>query len=415
MLPLNNVHKSPVIRFKGFSEDWEQRKLGEIMDVTSVKRIHQSDWRTSGVRFLRARDIVSASKGEKPDAPLYIDPETYSAYSKQSGKVSEGDLLVTGVGSVGIPYLIRDSEPIYFKDGNIIWFKNNQLDSKFFYYSFIGQKIQTYIKTTAAGGTVFTYTIKSGKKTPIFYPKKTEQIQIGRLMGNIERAIALHQRQLDQLQKLKQELLRRLFPQHGQRQPQLRLAGFDGDWAQRKLGEIANIVGGGTPSTANSKYWNGDIDWYAPAEIGNQRFIGRSQRQITEEGLKSSSAKILPPGTVLFTSRAGIGNTAILTREAATNQGFQSIVPMKHKLDSYFLFSHTSELKRYGETTGAGSTFLEVSGKQLRKMLIRVPGIFEQQKIGNLFCEVDDTITLHHQKIANLKSLKTSLLQKLFV
>lgn len=170
-------------------------------------------------------------------------------------------------------------------------------------------------------------------------------------------------------------------------------------WEQRKLGELAEIVGGGTPSTGIDSYWDGDIDWYAPAEIGEQIYLESSQRKITEEGLNKSSAKILPIGTVLFTSRAGIGKTAILLKEGCTNQGFQSIVPNKEKLDSYFIFTRSEELKRYGETVGAGSTFVEVSGKQMANMELMMPKIMlEQQQIGEYFQSLDHLITLHQHK-----------------
>nr|WP_014011568.1 restriction endonuclease subunit S [Lactococcus lactis]ADX30880.1 HsdS subunit [Lactococcus lactis subsp. lactis] len=196
--------------------------------------------------------------------------------------------------------------------------------------------------------------------------------------------------------------------------PELRFKGFTNDWEERKLGELSNIVGGGTPSTSNPEYWDGDIDWYAPAEIGEQSYVSKSKKTITELGLKKSSARILPVGTVLFTSRAGIGNTAILAKEATTNQGFQSIVPDQNKLDSYFIFSRTNELKRYGEVTGAGSTFVEVSGKQMSKMSIMVPELSEQQKIGNFFKELDNTIALHQRKLDLLKEQKKGYLQKMF-
>ena len=196
--------------------------------------------------------------------------------------------------------------------------------------------------------------------------------------------------------------------------PELRFPGFTDDWEERKLGELSNIVGGGTPSTSNPEYWDGDIDWYAPAEIGEQSYVSKSKKTITELGLKKSSARILPVGTVLFTSRAGIGNTAILAKEATTNQGFQSIVPDQNKLDSYFIFSRTNELKRYGEVTGAGSTFVEVSGKQMSKMSIMVPELSEQQKIGNFFKELDNTIALHQRKLDLLKEQKKGYLQKMF-
>lgn len=116
--------------------------------------------------------------------------------------------------------------------------------------------------------------------------------------------------------------------------------------------------------------------------------------------MNKSSAKILPVGTVLFTSRAGIGKTAILACEGCTNQGFQSIVPRKGMLDSYFIFVRTEELKRYAEIVGAGSTFVEVSGRQMMNMELMLPiTIEEQQKIGKYFAKIDSLITFHHRKL----------------
>ena len=183
------------------------------------------------------------------------------------------------------------------------------------------------------------------------------------------------------------------------REPRSFLGSFDFSWEQRKLGDIADIVGGGTPSTGNQSYWDGDIDWYAPAEIADQIYANSSQKKITGLGYENSSAKMLPPGTVLFTSRAGIGKTAILTRKGCTNQGFQSIVPHRGELDSYFIFSRTEELKRYGELVGAGSTFVEVSGKQMAVMeLMMPPTMREQQTIGGFFQQLDHLITLHQRE-----------------
>ena len=197
--------------------------------------------------------------------------------------------------------------------------------------------------------------------------------------------------------------------------PAIRFKGFSDAWEQRKLGDVADIVGGGTPSTGNQSYWDGDIDWYAPAEIADQIYANSSQKKITGLGYENSSAKMLPPGTVLFTSRAGIGKTAILTRKGCTNQGFQSIVPHRGELDSYFIFSRTEELKRYGELVGAGSTFVEVSGKQMAVMeLMMPPTMREQQTIGGFFQQLDHLITLHQRKFEKLTNVKKSMLEKMF-
>lgn len=130
--------------------------------------------------------------------------------------------------------------------------------------------------------------------------------------------------------------------------------------------------------------------------------------------MKNSSARILPEGTVLFTSRAGIGNTAILAKESATNQGFQSIVPKDNILDTYFIYSKSHLLKRYGEVQGAGSTFVEISGKEMAKMPLLLPTIKEQIRIGTYLKNLDNIITLHQRKINTLETFKKVYLSVMF-
>ena len=222
----------------------------------------------------------------------------------------------------------------------------------------------------------------------VLAPKHGEQQTIGQFFAAIDHLITLHQRQPFLHSPPDISLIVQLTPPF-----------YTFSWEQRKLGDIADIVGGGTPSTGNQSYWDGDIDWYAPAEIADQIYANSSQKKITGLGYENSSAKMLPPGTVLFTSRAGIGKTAILTRKGCTNQGFQSIVPHRGELDSYFIFSRTGELKRYGELVGAGSTFVEVSGKQMAVMeLMMPPTMREQQTIGGFFQQLDHLITLHQRQ-----------------
>jgi len=206
-----------------------------------------------------------------------------------------------------------------------------------------------------------------------------------------------------------------MFPQAGESVPKVRFAGFSGDWKEVKLGEIADIISGGTPDTAIKEYWGGNIDWYSPFEIAEQIFVANSQKKITSLGLQKSSAKVLPVGAVLFTSRAGIGNTAILAKEGATNQGFQSIVPFQKILDTYFIYSRTHELKRYGTLTGAGSTFVEVSGKQMSNMPILIPAFSEQVIIGIFFRNLDMQIIAQSDKLKQMKRLKSAYLQKMFI
>ena len=290
-------------------------------------------------------------------------------------------------------------------------------DSEYWKYVFTSKSFIRRLETV-------TYGIRDGRSISyeefltlgFVYPSKAEQKAIARYLDKLSDLITLHQRKYDKLTNVKKSMLEKMFPKNGSNVPEIRFKGFTEAWEQRKLGELADIVGGGTPSTGVSDFWDGDIDWYVPAEIAEQIYLTSSQRKITEEGYNHSSAKMLPVGTVLFTSRAGIGKTAILTRKGCTNQGFQSIVPHKGELDSYFIFSRTEELKQYGETVGAGSTFVEVSGKQMANMELMMPKTMAEQKIiGQYFANLDHLITLHQRELEKLKNIKKSCLENMFV
>ena len=287
----------------------------------------------------------------------------------------------------------------------------------YLFYLLQTRRMQAQILDKASNGTQPNLSMRELEKFDVLVTDNAEEQQrIGDYFKSLDHLITLHQRKCDETKQLKKFMLQKMFPKNGEKNPEIRFEGFTDAWEQRKLGELAEIVGGGTPSTSVNSYWDGDIDWYAPAEIGEQIYLESSQRKITEEGLNKSSAKILPIGTILFTSRAGIGKTAILLKEGCTNQGFQSIVPNKEKLDSYFIFTRSEELKRYGETVGAGSTFVEVSGKQMANMELMMPKTMpEQQQIGEYFANLDNLITLHQRKCEKLKALKKFMLQNMFI
>lgn len=196
--------------------------------------------------------------------------------------------------------------------------------------------------------------------------------------------------------------------------PEIRFEGFTDDWEKCKIGDIGEIVSGGTPDTNNPNYWDGDINWYAPAEIVDQIYVSKSERKITELGLQKSSAKMLPANrTILFTSRAGIGKTAILQHSACTNQGFQSLV-LKNGIDPYFIYSMGNQLKEKAEAVASGSTFLEISGKMLANLNLMMPNRDEQERIAAHFKNLDKLIILYQRKYKKLKLFKEAMLDKMF-
>ena len=393
MFPQNGS-SYPEIRFKGFTDPWEQRKLGEIGSVSMCRRIFKEQTSETGdIPFYKIGTF-----GADPDA--FISRELFEEYKSKYPYPQKGDILISASGSIGRAVEFAGNNE-YFQDSNIVWLNHDERLSNPFLKCFYSVVKWAGIE----GSTIKRLYNDNILNTVICMPSVPEQKRIGLFFENLDNLITLHQRECISFTA---RAGRRILTANKKRNTS--------SWEQRKLGDIADIVGGGTPSTGNQSYWDGDIDWYAPAEIADQIYANSSQKKITGLGYENSSAKMLPPGTVLFTSRAGIGKTAILTRKGCTNQGFQSIVPHRGELDSYFIFSRTEELKRYGELVGAGSTFVEVSGKQMAVMeLMMPPTMREQQTIGGFFQQLDHLITLHQRELEKLQNIKKSMLEKMFV
>ncbi|WP_041199458.1 restriction endonuclease subunit S [Helicobacter pylori] len=180
------------------------------------------------------------------------------------------------------------------------------------------------------------------------------------------------------------------------------------NWQRVRLGDIAEIIGGGTPSTQITSFWNGSINWFTPTEIGITKYVYKSQRTITPLGLKKSSAKLLPIGTILLTSRASIGDCAILKVVATTNQGFQSLIPLE-KINNEFLYYLMLTLKNKLLELASGSTFLEVSPNKIKNLLIPLPPLNEQIAIANILSDVDRYLYSLDALILKKESVKKAL------
>ncbi|MCQ2915308.1 restriction endonuclease subunit S [Helicobacter pylori] len=180
------------------------------------------------------------------------------------------------------------------------------------------------------------------------------------------------------------------------------------DWQRVRLGDIAEIIGGGTPSTQITSFWNGSINWFTPTEIGITKYVHKSQRTITPLGLKKSSAKLLPIGTILLTSRASIGDCAILKVVATTNQDFQSLIPLE-KINNEFLYYLMLTLKNKLLKLASGSTFLGVSPNKIKNLLIPLPPLNEQIAIANILSTLDRYLYSLDALILKKESVKKAL------
>ena len=193
----------------------------------------------------------------------------------------------------------------------------------------------------------------------------------------------------------------------------MRFPEFSGEWESTPISTIADIIGGGTPDTSVDEYWGGNIQWFTPSEIGKEKYAYLSDRTITEAGLKNSSAKLLPQGTVLLSTRATIGECSIATAECTTNQGFQSLVAKKNNVSSEFLYYIVAKIKREMLRRSCGSTFLEISANELKKIHANIPSKAEQEKLVSLLSLIDQRIETQRKIIEKYESLIRGLCEQL--
>ena len=203
--------KVPEIRFKGFTEDWEQRKFGEITELKSASRVHKDEWTLNGVPFYRSSDVMAAINGTENEK-AFISEELYEKLSKVSGKLEEGDILVTGGGSVGNPYIVPDNKPLYTKDADLLWIKNKGKFHPYFLYEFFfSPTFRNYLGSISHVGTIAHYTITQLSETPICLPSFEEQKEVGEYFQSLDKLITLHQRKCEELKNIKKFMLQNMF------------------------------------------------------------------------------------------------------------------------------------------------------------------------------------------------------------
>ena len=195
--------------------------------------------------------------------------------------------------------------------------------------------------------------------------------------------------------------------------PKLRFKEFNDEWIETKIQNVATVIGGGTPSTDEPKYWGNEINWFTPSEIGKTKYVTISNRKISQDGLKNSSAKLLPKGTILLSSRATVGEASILLNEASTNQGFQSLIVNENNCNE-FIYYLKYKYKREMLIKSFGSTFLEISKSNVENIKIKIPSKEEQLKVAKFLSLLDKKIELQSKKIEDLKLFKLCINNILF-
>ena len=400
----------PKLRFEGYNEEWKKIKLGEHLNIcrgASPRPIEKYiTMQSNGINWIKIGDI-----SPKENVIKTTKEKITEEGAKHSRYVRKGDLILSNSMSFGRPYILEIDGCIH--DGWLLIQDLEKLfDKKYLCYLLDSDTVKHQYRKYAAGGVVINLNSELVRSVSVFIPKVQEQEKIASFLTLIDKKIEKQKELVELLKKYKRGLLSQIFSQ------KLRFKDENGnnypDWEEKRLGDICTIIGGGTPDTNNDKYWGDDINWFTPTEI-IKKYVDCSNRKISNLGLLRSSAKILPIGTVLLTTRATLGEMSILQIEATTNQGFQSLIPNKNLVTSEFIYYCQPIIKYYCYKYANGSTFLEISKQSLAKLKLKIPYLNEQNKISEYLSKFDNKIQQEESRLNYLQMYKKGLLQQMFI
>lgn len=404
------MKKVPAVRFKGFTGDWEQRKLGEIADKVTSKNKEQKYKETltnsaeQGIVSQKEYFDHSISNIENINGYYVVEDNDFVYNPRISTSAPVGPINRNKLGRTGV------MSPLYTV------FKPHEIDESYlewFFKSSHWYKFMYLNGDTGARSDRFAIKDSVFFKMPIPVPIFEEQYKVGNFLNEADRLLTLHQQKLDQLKKLKAYFLQNLFPAKGEKVPKIRFKGFTGEWEERKLEEIGKIITGNTPSTNHSEYYSKDgIPWITPTDIFTNT-ISESAKKLSKQGEKFG--RVVPAGTILVTCIASIGKNTMLLKRGSFNQQINGLVPNQDRFDSYFLLTESEFWSKRMKTEAAAGTMQIVNKKDFSSIKTYTPSLTEQQSIGHFFSKIDSLITHHQRKLVQLQAVKKFLLQNLFV
>ena len=396
----------PNIRFKGFTDDWEQRKLMEVAEYRNGKA-HENEINDDGEYIVVNSKFVSTN-GEirkfsyAQNEPLYENEIAFVLSDVPNGRAIARTFLVDKSGKYTLNQRIAGITPHEDTDPYYLYIKMNRNE---YFLKFDDGNKQTNLS------------IKDVLNYEDMYPSYKEQQKIGMYFQQLDHLITLHQRKCDETKKLKKFMLQKMFPKKDAKKPEIRFVGFTNDWEQRKVSDVAKIIAGGTPSTKENSYWEPkEIPWLSSGEV-HKKYITFTDDMISQIGMNNSSAKMVAKDSVLI-ALAGQGKTrgtvAINRIPLTTNQSIAAMTFNENFIPEFVFYNlenRYDELRRMSSGDGSrGGLNKQLVGD------IEIPYTEkkEQERIGSFFESFDRIITLHQRKCDELKEFKKYMLQNMF-
>ena len=412
--------KVPELRFAGFADDWEERKLGEFSDVRDGT--HASPKYVSQGHPMVTSKNLTHSGLDMADVSFLTD-EDFNEINKRS-KVSIGDILFGMIGTIGNPVIV-DRDDFAIKNVALIKEKtSNPITNKWLLQYLKSPSFNRFIQKENAGGTQKFIALGLIRDMKLRVPEFDEQQKIGSFFKQLDDTISLHQRKLDLLKEQKKGYLQKMFPKNGAKVPELRFAGFADDWEERKLGEVIDIENG---YAFKSEYFSDEEKRHIVLTPGSVKIGGGFQK---DKGRYYDVSGVFPekfifkPGNIFITmtdltpTAQSLGYPAIVPRDDNVylhNQRLGKIINTTTNPEFLYTLLTTDTYHKEIVSSASGTTVKHSSVSKILDFKSAIPNIDEQKLIGSFFKELDNTIALHQRKLDLLKEQKKGFLQKMFV
>ncbi|QHM32504.1 restriction endonuclease subunit S [Lactiplantibacillus plantarum] len=410
----DNQAKYPQLRFKGFTDPWEERKLGEVTEKIGSGKTPKggnSIYQNHGIALIRSQNIFNDRVNNNDIAYISAEVDT----DMKNSRVFKNDVLLNITGaSIGRSAVYQSSDTANVNQHVCIIRPKDNISSNFIQLNISSSNGQKEIELNQAGGGREGLNFQQIARMNFSYPSYDEQKLIGLFFKKINDTIALHQRKLDLLKEQKKGYLQKMFPKNGAKVPELRFAGFADAWEERKLGDAVSISSG---VTGDATLQDGEYRLTRIESI-SQGMLNVARLGFTNE--KPDQKYLLNLGDILYSninSLSHIGKVALVDT-AGIYHGINLLrFQMRNDVDSEFLFQrlNTMPMKSWAVShANPAVSQASINQTELSKQPISSPTITEQQKIGSFFKQLDDTIALHQRKLEKLQELKKGYLQKMF-
>ena len=407
---MQDNEKKPALRFKGFTDPWEQRKLGEIAVFSKGVGYSKNDLCEEGTPIILYGRLYTKYETCIFDVDTFVKEKAGGVYSKG------GEVIVPASGEtaedISIASVVVKPGILLGGDLNIVS-PTAEYDSAFLALTISSGATHKYLSSLAQGKSVVHLHNADIQSVSAKFPTKREQEKIHLLFGKIDTLITLHQRKYERLVNIKKSMLDKMFPQNGASMPEIRFKSFTDPWEQRKLDELGTIVTGSTPSTTNDAYYADDgLLWVTPTDI-TKNITCESARKLSASGQKV--ARVVPRNTILVTCIASIGKNTMLANAGSFNQQINGLTPDENKYVPYFLLTESVLWSAKMKVLAATGTLQIINRTEFSEIKTFLPSFDEQKRISQYFEKLDTLITLHQRKLEKLQNIKKSCLEKMFV